>query len=397
MEGLEQKIAALTAAIEKSMGNDTTKEEFKKQIGALQDEIKKMGMSEDDKAKLQKAAELEEQVTKMAETIDKLMKGNVDVTEQDNFAKEEKELNTYFKTGEKSELIQKTFSTTEGGALIPKPRQHEIIKQIMETSPVLRMAKRYSITQGSELTIPVKSNGTNNAAVQKEGAERGTESKPTFSTIKLEVEKITDYTTVTAEMIDDSDFNVVQEVTETAKENIAEYLSKNVWNGETTNKIVGIYKDNTANMKTSALATATAQVMVWEDLKNLIYSLKPSTRVKSAFYVSTAALSAMRGFKDVNDRPLYVESLVAGEPGLFMGYPVYEDVYMDDMDASSTDKYPVFFGNMSKFYAWLDRKGMYMEKDRNAGNDTYDFYTRARMGGKIRDKEQGKLLKLKNA
>lgn len=394
MGELEQKIATLTAIIEKSMENGE-KESIKKQLADMQEEIKKMAISEEDKAKLEKTAELEEQITKMADTIDKLMKGNVNTDNQDNFAKEEKELNTYLKTGEMGETVKKVFNTTAGGALIPKPRQHEIIKQIMETSPVLRMAKRYSISVGSELTIPVKNRGTNQTAVQAEGATRGTARDLQFSTIKLEVEKLTTYTTVTSEMIDDSDFNVVAEVNETAKEDIAEYLSKNVWYGETSKKIVGIYKDSTVTG--AAVEVATAKTMTWEDLKNLIYSLQPSVRARSSFIVSTAALSAMRGFKDANDRPLYVEPLTAGEPGVFMGYKVYEDVYMQDMDASSTDKYPVFFGDMSKFYAWLDRKGMYMEKDRNAGNDTYDFYTRIRIGGKVRDKEQGKLLKLKNA
>ncbi len=391
MENLEKKIEELTLAIEKSMNNGN-KEDFKKEIANLQEEIKKMGMSDDDKAKIEKTAELEEQITKMAETIDKLMKGNVDANNEDNFAKEEKELNIYLKTGEMSETIKKVFNTSAGGALIPKPRQHEIIKQIMETSPVLRMAKRYSISEGSELTIPVKNKGTSQTAKQEEGATRGTARDLNFSTIKLEVEKLTTYTTVTSEMIDDSDFNVVAEVNETAKEDIAEYLSKNVWNGETTNKIVGIYKD--ATVTSGAKETATAKVMTWEDLKNLIYSLPPSVRAKSSFLVSTDALSVMRGFKDANDRPLYVDPLTAGEPGIFMGYKVYEDVYMDAVEGN---KYPVFFGNMSKFYAWLDRKGMYMEKDRNAGNDTYDFYTRLRIGGKVRDKEQGKLLKIKNA
>lgn len=393
MENLEKKIEELTNLIEKSMNNGN-KEDFKKELAKLQEEIKKAGMTEEDKAKLEKTAELEEQITKMSETIDKLMKGNVDPNKEDNFVKEEKELNTYLKTGEMGETVKKVFNTSAGGALIPKPRQHEIIKQIMETSPVLRMAKRYSISEGSELTIPVKNKGTNQTAKQDEGANRGTARDLSFTTLKLEVEKLTTYTTVTSEMIDDSDFNVVAEVNETAKEDIAEYLSKNVWNGESNAKIVGIYKDT--NVTGEAHPTATAQVMTWEDLNELIYSLPPNVRAKSSFLVSTSALATMRGFKDGNDRPLYVDPLTAGEPGVFMGYRVYEDVYMDDMNASSKDKYPVFFGNMSKFYAWLDRKGMYMEKERNAGNDTYDFYTRIRIGGKVRDKEQGKLLKLKN-
>ena len=392
---MEEILKKLELAIElMSKSQNTETQEIMKSVTEMKDAIAKMnGLSEEDKAKIAKFDEMENQIKKMAEEMDRIMKnGNVNSNSTDEFAKYEQELNAYFKSGDKTELIAKAFDTSAGGALIPEPRANEIIKQIQETSPLLRDAKMYRIGQGDSLTIPVKNAGTNNAAVQAEGVEAGSESVMNYGTLKLEVEKVTTWVSVTSEMIEDSDFNVVAEVTETSRENIAEFLSKKVWNGETTDKIVGVYKDTTVT--SAALETATQSVVTWEDLKNLIYSLKPNVRRNSAFYVSTAMLSAMRGFKDQDNRPLYVESLVAGEPGLFMGYRVYEDTFMDEV---ADGKYPAFFGNMGKFYAWLIRKGVYAERDRKVGKDTYDFYTRIRIGGKVRDKEQGKLLKVKGA
>lgn len=392
MENLEKKIEELTNAIEKSMNNGN-KEDFKKEIANLQEEIKKMGMSDDDKAKIEKAAELEEQITKMAETIDKLMKGNVDTDKQDNFVKEEKELNTYFKTGEMGETIKKTFNTTAGGALIPSPRQHEIIKEIKETSPVLRDARRYS-TSAETLSIPVKNAGTSNTSTQAEGADAGAESTLAYTKLELKVGKILDWTSVTSEMINDSDFNVVNEVMQNTRENVATYLSEKVWNGTVSGEqqIEGIYKNSTVTGK--ALETATQGVMTWEDMNKMIYKMPPMIRSKCSFYVSTDALSVMRSWKDANDRPLYTEPLTAGEPGIFRGYKVYEDTYMDTV---AGNKYPVFFGNMKDFYCWLDRKGIYMEKERDPRKDIFNFYTRMRIGGKVRQASQGLLLKIKNA
>lgn len=387
-EDILKKLELVVELMEKSQNTET--QEILKSVTEMKDAIAKMnGLSEEDKAKIAKFDEMENQVKKMGEELDKVMKGgDVNSNSVDEFAKFEKDLNAYFKTGEMSEIITKAFNTTAGGVLIPNPRANEIIKETMETSPVLRMAKRYSISDGNSLMIPVKKAGTNNAAAQAEGASIGSESTLQYGKLELKVGKITDWVNVTAEMIADSDFNVVNEVMETLRENIAHYLSDKVWNGTVSGEqqIEGIYTNSTV----TGAALETGGPMTWEHLKNMIYKLPPKVRATSYFIVSTAALSEMRGFKDNTGRPLYIEPLTAGEPGIFMGYRVYEDTYMQDM---TDNNYPVFFGNMSKFYAWLDKRGMYMERARHEKEDTWDYILRTRLGGKVRQASYGVLLK----
>lgn len=387
-EDILKKLELVVELMEKSQNTET--QEVMKSVNEIKDAIAKMnGLSEEDKAKIAKFDEMENQIKKMGEELDKVMKGgDVNSNSADEFAKFEKDLNAYFKTGEMSEIITKAFNTTAGGVLIPNPRANEIIKETMETSPVLRMAKRYSISDGNSLMIPVKKAGTNNAAAQAEGASIGSESTLQYGKLELKVGKITDWVNVTAEMIADSDFNVVNEVMETLRENIAHYLSDKVWNGTVSGEqqIEGIYTNSTV----TGAALETGGPMTWEHLKNMIYKLPPKVRATSYFIVSTAALSEMRGFKDNTGRPLYIEPLTAGEPGIFMGYRVYEDTYMQDM---TDNNYPVFFGNMSKFYAWLDKRGMYMERARHEKEDTWDYILRTRLGGKVRQASYGVLLK----
>lgn len=387
-EDILKKLELVVELMEKSQNTET--QEILKSVTEMKDAIAKMnGLSEEDKAKIAKFDEMENQIKKMGEELDKVMKGgDVNSNSADEFAKFEKDLNAYFKTGEMSEIITKAFNTAAGGVLIPNPRANEIIKETMETSPVLRMAKRYSISDGNSLMIPVKKAGTNNAAAQAEGASIGIESTLQYVKLELKVGKITDWVNVTAEMIADSDFNVVNEVMETLRENIAHYLSDKVWNGTVSGEqqIEGIYTNSTV----TGAALETGGPMTWEHLKNMIYKLPPKVRATSYFIVSTAALSEMRGFKDNNGRPLYIEPLTAGEPGTFMGYRVYEDTYMKDM---TDNNYPVFFGDMKKFYAWLDKRGMYMERARHEKEDTWDYILRTRLGGKVRQARYGVLLK----
>lgn len=389
MENLIQKLDTLVNTIEKVSKNEEINATAK-QIQELKDAIAKANtLSEEDKEKIAKFDEVQNEMKKMAEKLDEIMKGkDMNFEKEDELVKFEKELNSFFKTGVKSELITKAFNTTTGEVLIPKPRAKEILKVAVEMSPVLKMAKRYSVSNGNTLTIPVRKTGTRRTAAQAEGVAYGTASDLTYEKLELKVGKVTDYVNVTSEMIDDSDFNVLAEVRETLVENMGHYISEKVWNGELSanNEIEGIYK------KTAFTSTAleTNGPLTWEHLKEMIYRLPQNIRTGCYFIVSTDALSEMRGFKDANGRPLYIEPLTAGEPGIFMGYKVYEDPYMQPV---TDDNFPVFFGNMKKFYAWLDKKEMYMEKSRHAKEDTWDFILRTRLGGRVAQTEYATILK----
>lgn len=409
-----------TAEITKTQGGDQmpginekkdfiTKEDFMKEIGDLK-EILTKGTQEIEKkeagAILTKEAKeelklmkeeneaLKKSVTDLEGAVDRVIKdGGAKINVDGDLKKHLSDLNAYVKTGVRSEFV-KTLSTGDasGGALLPEVRAQEIIKETYETSPVYEEARKYS-TSGDSLKIRVKIKGTNNAASQAQGAAAGDESGSTYDFLELKVGKITDKQSVTQEMIDDAEFDAYSEVYEDSKENISEIISDRVWNGAyatANNLFEGIYTNT--DVTGAAKETATAGVIAWEDLKDLIYAMPPKTRRKCTFKASTGAVSAMRGFQDANSRPLYVESLVDGQPDKFMGYQVKEDTFMDDV---AEGKYPVLFSAGRDFYAVINKKEIYIERDRDADEDEWVIYTRTRQGGRVRQPSQGKLLKIK--
>lgn len=389
-EDILKKLELVVELMEKSQNTET--QEILKSVTEMKDAIAKMnGLSEEDKAKIAKFDEMENQVKKMGEELDKFMKAGDVNTNTEDFSRFEKEMNAYLKTGKMSEIIQKAALTTSdgsGGALLPEVRSKEIIKEIIETSPVYANARVYT-TSTSSLKIRVKKEGTNNAAAQAEGAAAGTASELSYEFLELKAGKITDKQEVTQEMRDDAEYNVMTEIMQDSGENIAEKVSDLVWNGvggSGNNEFYGIYKDSTVT------GEAFEAEFNWENLVELPYKLKKKVRASGSYYVSTEALTTMRKFKDANSQPLYVAPLTQGEPGMFNGFPVIEDPYMDEV---ATGKYPVFFGNMRQFYAILRRKGVYMEPKRDADKDMWVVYTRLREGGKVRQKSQGKLFKVK--
>lgn len=389
-EDILKKLELVIDMMSKSQNTET--QEVMKSVNEIKDAIAKMnGLSEEDKAKIAKFDEMENQIKKMGEELDKVMKAGDVNTNTEDFSKFEKEMNAYLKTGKMSEIIQKAALTTSdgsGGALLPEVRSKEIIKEIIETSPVYANARVYT-TSTSSLKIRVKKEGSNNAAAQAEGAAAGTASELAYEFLELKAGKITDKQEVTQEMRDDAEYNVMTEIMQDSGENIAEKVSDLVWNGvggSDNNEFYGIYKDS------AVTGEAFEAEFNWENLVELPYKLKKKVRASGSYYVSTEALTTMRKFKDANGQPLYVAPLTQGEPGMFNGFPVIEDPYMDEV---ATGKYPVFFGNMRQFYAILRRKGVYMEPKRDADKDMWVVYTRLREGGKVRQKSQGKLFKVK--
>jgi len=388
-----------------------TKEDFMKEIGSIKEILTK-----DTKEVEKKEKEAGETLTKEAKEEIKLMKeenealkksledlegaldrvikdGGAKINVDGELQKHLTDLNAYVKTGDRSDFV-KTLSTGDasGGALLPEVRVNEIIKETYETSPIYEESRKYT-TAGDSIKVRVKTKGTNNAAAQAEGEAAGDESGSTYSFLELKVGKITDKQSVTQEMIDDAEFDAFQEIYEDSKENISEKISDNVWNGSygtSNNYFEGIYTNTTVT--DAAKTTATAGSFDWLDLKNLIYAMPPKVRRKCTFKVSTEALSAMRGFQNSDGTPLYTESLIAGEPGKFMGYKVKEDTFMDGVEEG---KYPVLFSAGREFYATLKKKEIYIERDRDADEDEWVVYTRTRQGGRVRQASHGKLLKIK--
>ena len=417
------------AQITKNREDLMTREQILKELGLTeenitaikkQDEVKGNEIvakidkliAEGKEAKVEKSAEAKEDFAKSIaemkksydETIAKMEEKMLDMqknyvgkdAEKEEITKFSNELNAYVKTGVVGETIKKSLNTdpTSGGVLLPTNEQKEIIKEIIETSPVIGNTKVYSIGKGNALKIRVKVKGTNNAAGQAEGAAAGTKSGSTYEYLTINVAKITDGQEITTEMIEDAEFDALGEVLEDSRENIATTVSSLVWNGvlDDNQAIEGIYTNT--EVLAAAQETLTASTVVFEDLMDMIYSTDKNIRMKSAFYVSTDLLANMRKWKDTTGQPLYVAPLTAGEPGLFAGYKVIEDPEMNDVEDG---KYPAFFGNMRTFYAFLNRKGVTIERERDANKDVWETYTRIRLGGKVRQASQGKLLKVKTA
>ena len=124
---------------------------------------------------------------------------------------------------------------------------------------------------------------------------------------------------------------------------------------------------------------------------DLIYSLRARYRNNARWVTSKLVLAAMRKYKDSQNQYLWQPALTAGQPATFMGYGITE---AEDMPAVAANAFPVAFGDFREGYLIADRVGMRITRDEITTPGFVKFYVRKRVGGKLRNTQAIKLLKI---
>ncbi len=124
---------------------------------------------------------------------------------------------------------------------------------------------------------------------------------------------------------------------------------------------------------------------------DLIYSLRARYRNNAQWLMAKAQLSALRKYKDTTNAYLWQPSLVNGQPDKFMGYPITE---AEDMPAVAANNFPIAFGDFREGYLIVDLVGMRITRDEITTPGQVKFYIRKRVGGKLRNTQAIKLLKI---
>ena len=124
---------------------------------------------------------------------------------------------------------------------------------------------------------------------------------------------------------------------------------------------------------------------------DLVYSLRARYRNNAQFVTSKLVLAALRKYKDTVGQYLWQPALTAGQPATFMGYGITE---AEDMPAVGAGAFSLAFGDFREGYLIADRVGMRITRDEITTPGFVKFYVRKRVGGKLRNTQAIKLLKI---
>lgn len=124
---------------------------------------------------------------------------------------------------------------------------------------------------------------------------------------------------------------------------------------------------------------------------DMVYTMRNRYLANSKWLTTKEVMKTMRKYKDSTGQYLWQPSVVAGQPTMFLGYPVVEAY---DMPAVAANSFPVAFGDFKQGYLVVDRVGMRMTRDEITTPGRVKFYIRKRVGGVLRNTQAIKLMKI---
>nr|DAZ54067.1 MAG TPA: major capsid protein [Caudoviricetes sp.] len=272
----------------------------------------------------------------------------------------------------------------DGGYLVPTEFERTIVQGLDEDNVIRKLAK--TITTSVERKVPIAATPSVATWVAENGAIP--ESGVTFDQKTLDAYKLTDLVKVSVELLADSMFDLESYLAaEFARAmGVAEEEAFCVGNG--TGRPSGIFTENGGHVG----ATSSGASITFDDVINLVYSLKTPYRRNAVFLTNDSTVSAFRKLKDSNGQYLWQPALAQGQPDRLFGYPLYTTPYAPTIAAGA---FAAAFGDFSNY--WIaDRAGRTLQRlnELYAGNGQVGFLATERVDGKVILSEGIQLLKM---
>uniref|UniRef100_UPI00286E9AD3 phage major capsid protein n=1 Tax=Phenylobacterium sp. TaxID=1871053 RepID=UPI00286E9AD3 len=293
---------------------------------------------------------------------------------------EEKAFSTFLRTGPDGlpEVERKSLTVgtdTAGGYLTTSQFEREIIKNLVQFSPI-RQAARVGQMASGEIIIPRRTGAPTAYWVGETDARTGTQAA--YGQARITAHESACYIDVSQKLLEDAEFSVENEIAMDLAEEFARLEGYAFVVGNGVGKPVGILSDTgVTSVVSGAAATVTADGLI-----NILYALPAFYRNKATWMMNGTTLAAIRKLKDGNGQYLWMPGLMAGQPETILGRPVVEAVDMPDVGAGLT---PIAVGDFMQAYRIYDRTGMSILRDpyTMATSGLVRFHARRRVGGDV--------------
>lgn len=295
-----------------------------------------------------------------------------------------------------------TGTGSAGGFALPEIIAQQIAMLAKEISPIRQIAtvrtvgspdyKELFDTTGAAFEWVAEA-GTRNQTNTPDLAEVA----PTFGTASAKPQ-------ASEESLDDLFFDVESWLISSAAEAMAAGEGTAFVAGDGTNKPTGFLNGPTpvttadasrafGTLQYVASGEAAAMPTSPDKFYDLVYALRARYRANARWVLSKALLSTLRKYREGagTGQYLWQPSLSMAQPETFLGYPITE---AEDMPAVGSNVFPMAFGDFREGYLIADRVGMRITRDEITTPGFVKFYVRKRVGGKIRNSQAIKLLKI---
>jgi len=278
-------------------------------------------------------------------------------------------------TDDRKNVLQ-TGDSTAAGYLAPPELIAEIIKEIVEFSP-MRNYVRVRTTSNRAIQVPHRTGrpaavwvGETETRPDTEGLSYGMDDIPVW--------EATMAVPISLQMLEDNEFNLDTEIAEAVSEGYGQQEGQALISGNAVKKPQGFL--NAAGI--GNVASGVTNDVTADNLIDLHYSIKTGYAAQGLFVLNRLSLAKVRKLKDGNGQYLWASGLAAGRDNTIDGAPYVE---MPDMPNIGSGLKPIAFGDWKRGYTLVDRLAMTVLRDdvTRAGNGQVLFRWRRRLGGAV--------------
>ena len=300
--------------------------------------------------------QLESDIQRINETLDAIAKGREltkepeaeepedkkeeeeEMKEEENkVAQEERAFENYIRGVVLETRDDVNLTKGDNGAIIPTSIAKKIIKKVYDVSPLLEKTTKYNVK--GKLEIPYY-NETSDAKVNMAYATEFVSLESNvgkFTTIELTGFLAGALAKLSKSLLNNSDFNLLNEVINIMSESIARWVEKELITG-TTDKVDG------SKGVTLGVTTASSTAITTDEIIKLKRSIKQQFQKNAIWIMNPETLTAISLLKDDNGRYLLQDDLTNDFGYTLLGKPVYES---DNMPQIGAGNIAIYYGDMS--------------------------------------------------
>ena len=268
----------------------------------------------------------------------------------------------------------RTDDNIAGGFLCPPEWDKQIVKKIVETSPMRQLCRVTTIGSKS-IMIPVRN--TLATAYFEGEEEESAESNSQYGNIEIVTNALTAEHHITYEMLNSGYYDMEAEMTSDTALQYARAEGYYFLQGTGVKTPAGLMN----NSLIATRYTTDAAGITFDSIKLLIGDLKVG--YNPSFILNRRTIAYLSTLKNSIGAYLWQEgNSGAGVPATLCGLPYVSVIDMDDI---GSNKYPIVIGDFKEGYRVVDRFGMYVVRDEvtSANKRIIKFFFHKYVGGDV--------------
>ncbi|MBW5409746.1 phage major capsid protein [Brachyspira hampsonii] len=282
---------------------------------------------------------------------------NLDTYNPDNETELRDKFVRWVRSGDDREIreaLQAGVAEAGGNTIAPQYLVKDIIKELDKSVEIRKRANIIPAANGfASIGIPTLDSDLNDLEWTSEIGEVPEDKNMAFGKREMKPNQLTKLVLMSKRLIQQSNIDAPELVKDRISYKLAATLEYTYLYGNGNDKPLGIFaqtSDNTAAIPTDrdlAVGTSTAPI-AYDGLVDAVKGLKGGYKNGAVWMLNKEAVAALRKLKDKQDRPLWQESLVAGQPSLLLGIPVIQNDFIEDKLEAT--KYIGFLGNLNHYW-----------------------------------------------